>query len=529
MVDGKYKLLEHLASGAYGNVFRAENTYTKQQVAIKSLHAHLVGAEHIAERMKREARVISRLSHPNHVFVFDGGIFDRRAYHVMELLDGRDLRRALVEEGPLPIQQALYIVSETADGLKAVHDINVTHRDVKPENIFLTFGNVVKLLDFGLAKYQEVGPRLTARGINPGTLPYESPEQLDGEDVDPRTDIFALGVILYELILGRHPFAFGPASWPPESQLRHKMVEWQPPALSALAPKVPDYVCAIVEKAIRRDPADRYQTADEFRDAIEEAKTRYILSLSFVNGEQASESGDRSLLSVVSSPSEHQPNAQVIPIIPSAMPMVNQAPGVGTKPPALTRPAVPSAMHAQRGDLAPTRPDLPAARKGSAVAADAPPVRVRRPRSTSRVSAGARLPYAVAIAIGGLAGTAIMLWLAGGWLNHHQTAPAASVAAPVAAITLSAQPIDPAPTPIPTAAATPASASAAVSAAGATPAQSVAAAAVSAPRPAASSRPHQRSKHGSSGDLVVPDFDNWKPEAPKGKRASPPMVKELPY
>jgi hypothetical protein len=139
------------------------------------------------------------------------------------------------------------------------------------------------------------------------------------------------------------------------------------------------------------------------------------------------------------------------------------------------------------------------------------------------------LPYAVAIAIGGLVGTAIMLWLAGGWLSHHQTPPAASVTAPVVAITPAAQPIDPAPTPIPTAAATLASASSAVSAASATPAQSVAAAAVSAPRPAASSRPRQRSKHGSSADLVVPDFDNWKPEAPKGKPAYPPMVKESPY
>jgi len=273
-VQGKYLLQELLDRGGSADVFRAENGFTHQAVAIKILHAHLVGIRGLAERMHQEAMLMARVKHPNHVLIYDGGIIDGVVFIVMELLEGRNLRRLLLAEGRLDVERALFIVSKAADGLIAAHNEGVTHRDMKPENTFLTYRNEVKLFDFGIAKYRKaIGPRLTDDGKSPGTIPYMSPEQLAGRMVDHRTDIFALSVILLELLLGHHPFASGPYEWPlNEEELKNRMRDWDVTSFRTLVPDLSDDVWAIIEKAGQRDPAARFRTMEEMKEAIDAAE-----------------------------------------------------------------------------------------------------------------------------------------------------------------------------------------------------------------------------------------------------------------
>ncbi len=286
-VQGKYLLQELLDRGGSADVFRAENGFTHQAVAIKILHAHLVGIRGLAERMHQEAMLMARVKHPNHVLIYDGGIIDGVVFIVMELLEGRNLRRLLLAEGRLDVERALFIVSKAADGLIAAHNEGVTHRDMKPENTFLTYRNEVKLFDFGIAKYRKaIGPRLTDDGKSPGTIPYMSPEQLAGRMVDHRTDIFALSVILLELLLGHHPFASGPYEWPlNEEELKNRMRDWDVTSFRTLVPDLSDDVWAIIEKAGQRDPAARFRTMEEMKEAIhaaEHAACRHaLLPMSF--------------------------------------------------------------------------------------------------------------------------------------------------------------------------------------------------------------------------------------------------------
>jgi eukaryotic-like serine/threonine-protein kinase len=213
---GPFEILEPLGAGGMGEVYRARDTRLDRIVAIKLLPREVVNAPgRRVERLRREARIIGRITHPNICTLHDVGEDGSTTFLVMEYVDGETLARRL-EDGPLPLPLALRTAIGIADALDHAHRIGVVHRDLKPSNIMLTRESV-KLLDFGLAKLtardeeqltdSTWSAQLTDVGIIMGTVPYMAPEQIEGREVDARTDIFALGVVLYEMVAGRRPFA----------------------------------------------------------------------------------------------------------------------------------------------------------------------------------------------------------------------------------------------------------------------------------------------------------------------------------
>jgi hypothetical protein len=214
VLDGRYEVLETLGAGGVGVVYRAERVKLGLPVAIKLLHERSAADEEIRARFEREARAMASLSHPNIVGLTDFGLWNGRPYLVVELLEGKTLHRRL-REGPMPIAEIVHVATQFLRGLAYAHGQGLVHRDLKPENIFLqrVEGELphVKILDFGFAKFVSGAAResqrdLTREGVVFGTPCYMSPEQAVGDPMDPRTDVYAAGVILYEMLVGKRPF-----------------------------------------------------------------------------------------------------------------------------------------------------------------------------------------------------------------------------------------------------------------------------------------------------------------------------------
>jgi len=262
---GPYVVVAALGSGGMGEVYRARDTRLEREVALKLLAGHLQSNEELRERMAREARAVARLSHPHICALYDVGREGERDFLVMELLTGRTLADRL-KDGPLPLDQTLRVGIEIADALAAAHATGIVHRDLKPANVMLTPSGV-KLLDFGIAKaFDSVGsaapasePGLTSTGIVLGTVPYMAPEQIEGKPSDPRTDIFALGALLYEMATGRPAF-----SAPTQAALIAKVLTADAPSMASIRPGIPAGLNRLVRTCLTRDPAVRWQSA---RDA----------------------------------------------------------------------------------------------------------------------------------------------------------------------------------------------------------------------------------------------------------------------
>lgn len=268
---GKYRLLRLLGQGGFAQVFEAENLATKRRVALKAVQASQVDEE-VIERLRREAVVSSRMRHPHLVDVYDLEEENGTWFLVMEYVRGETLRQAL-DRSRLPLDIALTMLIAIMRGLSVMHRQGVVHRDIKPENIYLArqadHSEVVpKLLDFGICKVTQPDPELpalTRKGTQAmGTALYMSPEQYaDSAGVDPRADIYALGVVLYECITGRAPY-----SGSTQRDLLVQMLTSDPPAVSALRPELPRELDAIVVKAMAKDAAERYQSLDELIEAL---------------------------------------------------------------------------------------------------------------------------------------------------------------------------------------------------------------------------------------------------------------------
>ena len=239
---GPFEILAPLGAGGMGEVYRAHDTRLDRIVAIKLLPSELVNAPgRGVDRLRQEARAIARITHPNICALHDIGEDGPAIFLVMEYVEGATLARRL-EDGSLPLPLALRTAIQIADALDHAHRHGVVHRDLKPANIMLTRDSV-KLLDFGLAKLKERDAQLpvdatrsafTDAGTIVGTIPYMSPEQIEGHEVDARTDIFSFGVVLYEILCGRRPFA-GDS----RASLMAAIVATEPPPLSSLEPRTP--------------------------------------------------------------------------------------------------------------------------------------------------------------------------------------------------------------------------------------------------------------------------------------------------
>jgi serine/threonine-protein kinase len=259
-----------------GDVYRARDTRLERTVALNVLPAHFASEPTLRARFEREARAISALDHPHICTLPDVGEQDRQAYLVMEHLEGETLAERL-KEGPLSLVQALEVGTQIADALAAAHKHGIVHRDLKPGNVMLTKAGV-KLLDFGLAKLTghaerpvvedltsaptESGP-LTSRGTILGTVPYTAPEQLEGRPADARTDLWALGVILYEIVAGRRAF-----EGTSQVSLIGAILEREPAPLATLQPLTPPSLERLVKRCLAKSPEDRWDTAHDVADEL---------------------------------------------------------------------------------------------------------------------------------------------------------------------------------------------------------------------------------------------------------------------
>jgi TolB-like protein len=262
VVAGKYKILEEIGHGGMGVVYKAEDVKLKRCVALKFLPPHLMDSPELKERFLIEAQAAAALNHPNICVIHEVGEDEGRPYIAMELVDGETLKDRL-RRRPLPAAEALAIAGQVAAGLGEAHHKGIIHRDVKSANIMVTAKGQAKVMDFGLAKLRG-GSSLTKSQTTIGTVAYMSPEQARGQDLDARTDIWSLGVVLYEMLAGKLPFRGDH-----DQAVIHQIVHVDPDPLKKARPDVPAGVEEIVGQALAKKPADRYQTMEELGTDLE--------------------------------------------------------------------------------------------------------------------------------------------------------------------------------------------------------------------------------------------------------------------
>ncbi|HVP07781.1 MAG TPA: protein kinase [Candidatus Acidoferrum sp.] len=253
---GHYRIIERIGAGGMGEVYLAEDTELKRKVALKLLPPHLCLDADCRKRFKREAQAAAKLDHPNIVSVFDVGEFQGRPYFSMQHVQGQPLT-SMIAAKALSLNRIVDIGIQICDGLQAAHDLGITHRDIKPSNILIDSHGRARIVDFGLASVAGTD-QLTKTGSTLGTIGYMSPEQVRGDRVDNRSDLFSLGVVLYELIAGHSPFKSES-----EAATLHAITTARPEPLARFRRDVPDALQAIVDKALDKNVATRYQHADE--------------------------------------------------------------------------------------------------------------------------------------------------------------------------------------------------------------------------------------------------------------------------
>jgi eukaryotic-like serine/threonine-protein kinase len=271
---GPYEILAPLGAGGMGEVYRAHDPSLKRDVAIKVLSAYWSRDPERLHRFELEAQAAAALSHPNIVSIFHVGQHDGSPYIVTELLQGETLRDRL-RRGPMRLREAIHFGVDIARGLAAAHDAGIVHRDLKPENLFLTKDGRVKILDFGLAKLEPIkvpgangstvpSEQQTGPGNVFGTVGYMSPEQVRGEATDARSDIFALGVVLYEMLTGKRAF-----QKPTSAETMSAILNEDPPTVSQTAPDLPLGLQRIVSRCLAKSPDERFQHASDLAFALE--------------------------------------------------------------------------------------------------------------------------------------------------------------------------------------------------------------------------------------------------------------------
>src|SRR5215470_16108583 len=271
---GPYEIQSPLGAGGMGEVYRARDTRLERDVAIKVLPADLSADPSLRQRLEREAKAVSKLSHPHICTLYDIGHQDGVDFLVMELLEGETLECRLLK-GPLPLEQTIRIATQLGEALAKAHKLGVVHRDVKPANVMLTKTGA-KLMDFGLAKASGVAPltaaltemtldqaKLTEEGSIVGTFQYTAPEQLEGKEADARTDIFALGEVIYELATGRPAF-----NGKSRASLIASILTTEPPSITQSQPLAPLALARVVKKCLAKDPDERWQSASDLASEL---------------------------------------------------------------------------------------------------------------------------------------------------------------------------------------------------------------------------------------------------------------------
>ncbi len=257
-VIGHYRIDSRIGSGGMGDVYLAEDTSLSRKVALKFLSPHLCQDESCRKRFTREAQAAAALDHPNIAAIHEVGEYQGRPYYAMQVVEGQSLKEVIAAKD-LPIDQVLEIGIQACEGLQAAHDKGIIHRDIKPSNLLLDSHGRVRIVDFGLAAIAG-SAQLTKTGSTLGTIGYMSPEQVQGKEVDHRSDLFALGVVLYEMITKRNPFRRDS-----EAATLRAVSDDFPEPLARFKAGIPEGLQAVVEKALEKDAKTRYQHADEMR------------------------------------------------------------------------------------------------------------------------------------------------------------------------------------------------------------------------------------------------------------------------
>ena len=267
LVDTRYRILNRIGSGGMADVYLAEDTHLGRQVALKVLHRRFAQDQEFVERFRREAKSVAGLSHPNVVGVFDRGDHEGTYYIAMEHLPGRTLKEIVEAEAPLPQERAIDLGEQILQGAGYAHRHGVIHRDFKPHNVIVDDDGRAKVTDFGIARAG--ASEMTETGSIMGTAQYLSPEQAQGHAVTAASDLYSIGVMLYEMLAGRLPFEGESAV-----SIALKHLSEPPPPLSQFRPDVHPALEAVVMAALAKDPARRWQSAEEFAQGLEAARSQ---------------------------------------------------------------------------------------------------------------------------------------------------------------------------------------------------------------------------------------------------------------
>jgi serine/threonine protein kinase len=298
LIADRYELEELVGTGGMSSVFRARDRQLERRVAIKILHQHYAEDPEYLERFRREARAVARLSHPNIVTVIDRGDDDGRQFIVFEHVEGENLKELVLRTGRLPVRRALELALAVADGLAFAHDHGLVHRDVKPQNVLLSSEGDVKVTDFGIARSLHVEQGVTQTGTVLGTAEYLAPEQASGKPVSPATDVYSLGVVLWELLAGDAPFVgenFVAVA------LQH--VNEPPPSVHERRPDVSPRLEAAVDRALAKDPAHRFPSMAAFAKELRAC-------LAEVEGDPAPPPEDDLAMTLVTPPAHVPPRSR---------------------------------------------------------------------------------------------------------------------------------------------------------------------------------------------------------------------------
>ncbi|MBX7236327.1 MAG: protein kinase [Caldilineales bacterium] len=270
---GQYQILRELGRGGMAIVYEAYQPSLGRNVAIKVLPPEFTYDKTLVQRFLHEARAAARLNHPNIVAIYDVGEQNGVYFIVMQKLEGESLHSLIQRVGRLPLARAAHLVGQVAAGLDYAHAQGLVHRDIKPANIFVGPGDHATVMDFGIAKAL-TGAQLTQSGMMMGTPAYMSPEQASGKPVGPASDVYSLGLVLYQMLAGRVPFE---ADNTPA--LLYKQVHEAPPPLRSFVPDLPSAVEAVMARALAKDPAQRFHSAGEMARALQAAMTGRIMTL----------------------------------------------------------------------------------------------------------------------------------------------------------------------------------------------------------------------------------------------------------
>ena len=261
-VIGNYMIQSRLAIGGMGTVYKGTDTMLGRAVAIKVLRPELASTTAVVDRFRAEAVVLAKLNHPNIATLYSLLVEGDELFMVLEFVPGETLDSILHKRGVLRVEEAIPVFCQLLDGMDHAHELGIVHRDMKPANVMVTDKGTLKVLDFGIARLLGTS-RLTRAGNVVGTLEYMAPEQVRGEETDARSDVYALGMMLYEMLTGRTPFASEN-----DFELMRMQVHDSPAPPSTVVHSLPPLVDAAIMRAIQKDPADRFQTAGEFREML---------------------------------------------------------------------------------------------------------------------------------------------------------------------------------------------------------------------------------------------------------------------